>query len=254
MRKYLLLLLSFCFFNAQSQDTISSLKNGRWSDVSVWAGKKLPSKNQIVLVRHNVTFDVFTDVGGLFLGDGKVLTFDKNKSCLLKTNGNIIIWGKLSINSPTVTRIHKILFYGIDSTKFLGGGMGVMDSDKGLWIDGNGVLEINGAKKTSWLNLLGEAKKDAKVITLEKTPVGWRVGDSIVIVPTNHYDSASCLDGFDLRKIVRISKNIVTLDAGLSFNHPTVKNPFTKADTHESKTLSWLLLLVSFWLVGISHQ
>lgn len=114
---------------------------------------------------------------------GGTLTLDPSKSITLSTNSNIIVTGKL-ISKPVFPAIHKIVFTGIDESKFHGGGESVLPADIGLWVMSNGQLDIQGEEKTAWLNASVAIIGSSKTISLESVPKNWHVGDELAISPT----------------------------------------------------------------------
>ena len=121
--------------------------------------------------------------------------------------------------SPAVT--HHIQFVNVNESLFVGGGMDPVPTDVGLWVMGNGRLDIAGTTKTSWTNLAGGAAAGATSITLREAPVGWQVGDEISVAPTEPPSvGEASYKGFDPAKITSINGATVTLDKPLARAHP----------------------------------
>ena len=77
------------------------------------------------------------------------LTLDPTKNVTITTNKNIIVTGLL-ISRPQATVIHRIVFTGIDESKFVGGGDVPLDTDPGIWVTGAGQLDLQGAPQQLW--------------------------------------------------------------------------------------------------------
>jgi hypothetical protein len=133
---------------------------------------------------------------------------------------------------------HTLRFVEVDETKFVGGGMEPLASDVGLWVIGEGVLDVAGAPKTGWVRLAGTARQGEDRITLDRVPVGWRNGDTIVIVPTEHPDVGErSWAGFEVRTVTAADGATMRLDAPLAHDHPAVADPFGVA-VHSAEVLN----------------
>lgn len=141
------------------------------------------------------------------------LTLDPNKSITITTNKNIIA-GKL-VSKPVYPNVHTIRFTNIDESKFVGGGMDVLDSDVGLWVMGSGQLDLEGPKRTGWTRPTVPIKSgDISFTAVDAT--GWQVGDEIVAMPT-----APNAQNYDERKIVKIEGSKITVDRAFT-DHPQI--------------------------------
>lgn len=99
-------------------------------------------KLQTQTLADNLTITELLEIEG-------TLTLDPTKSITITTNSNIIVTGLL-ISKPEATVIHRILFTGIDESKFVGGGDTVLSSDIGLWVMGAGQLDLQGTVVNDW--------------------------------------------------------------------------------------------------------
>ncbi len=80
---------------------------------------------------------------------GDVLRFDPTKDTTLEVSGNLIIEGTLEMK-PNDGVTHTLKFLGVDEDDFVGGGMEVLESDRGLWVIGAGKLDLHGEEKVGW--------------------------------------------------------------------------------------------------------
>ena len=166
---------------------VVSVASGAWSDPAVWSSGEAPGANDIVTVRggHTVTLDVATAAAaGLTIEPNGALVFSPDLGVTLETTRNVVVEGRLVMRPATAAVVHLLRFVGIDESKFVGGGMAVRDSDVGLWVVGAGVVDAVGAPKAGWTRVAAPVPAGTTSITLEQPPVGWAVGDEIVIAPT----------------------------------------------------------------------
>lgn len=106
------------------------------------------------------SLDGFTvPAGELWKIDGKV-----------ESSGNVIIEGTLVMRAGDTLR-----FVGIDESTFAGGGMMPLDSDTGLWVIGNGVLDVEGTPVEAW-NRTGVDPTWTREHEIVLMP--WKPGDS----------------------------------------------------------------------------
>ncbi len=63
----------------------------------------------------------------------------------LTSTGNVIVFGTLRMRTGSVLE-----FSGVDSSRFVGGGMSPVVSDVGLWVMGDGVLDAVGTPVKAW--------------------------------------------------------------------------------------------------------
>ncbi|MGI9611742.1 MAG: hypothetical protein ACR2QO_02445 [Acidimicrobiales bacterium] len=164
--------------------------------------------------------------GGFVVPAGEVWEFDPRQNVDISVDGNIRVEGVLRLRPSSATVVHNIRFVGVDESRFVGGGMNMLDTDVGLWVMGAGRLDIAGAGKTDWTRLAAGAAAGQTSIRLAEQPAGWRVGDEIAIAPTvapgrNHNEQ------FDEQTITSISGNTVTLAGPLEFDHPEVNGQWT---------------------------
>lgn len=205
--------------------TISTMQSGKWSDPATWGGK-LPGTSDIPLISpgHTVTFDITSaSYAGVSISSGATLQFDSSKSTTLQSSGNVVVEGKLTMRPSSASVIQTLRFINIDETRFVGGGMSVIDSDIGLWAMGSGVLDLIGAPKTAFVRAAGNISSGAATIFLNTTPAGWQVGDDITIAPTESPTVGNAYtNGFEDRTIKSISGSALTLNAGTLRAHPKI--------------------------------
>lgn len=199
---------------------------GRWSDPATWVGGAVPSSGQHVAVTSAVVLDVDAEVSGLTIEDGATLSFDPSSSRTLTTTENVVVMGTLAMRPASAEIVQKIAFTGVKESRFVGGGMQVLDTDVGIWVTGNGFLDIAGAPKQAWTRATSSLAAGAQSISLAADPVGWRVGDELAITPTERpaaiYDDRHPSHVADIVTVAAIDGRTIRLTKGLSVAHPTV--------------------------------
>jgi hypothetical protein len=80
----------------------------------------------------------------------------------------MLVLGRLEMR-PQPGVEHILRFVDVDESAFVGGGLDPIDSDVGLWVMGDGVLDIRGAGKEAW-NRLGNSQT-------------WQGQDDLVVAP-----------------------------------------------------------------------
>lgn len=109
---------------------------------------------------------------GFVVPAGQTWSFDPNTDTTVSVSGNVIVEGTLVMKPASGDVVHLLLFEGVDDNAFVGGGFDPVDSDVGLWVVGDGRLDIEGAEKTAW--------------GYEYDP-GWQ-GDEVVAAPNDEGD------------------------------------------------------------------
>ena len=193
-----------------------------WSDAASWGGV-VPGPNDVATVAGTVVLDASIRVAGLVVEAGGSVIFDPTRSVTLESSGNVVVKGSLTMR-PGGAAEHRLVFVGVDEAAIVGGGMDVVASDVGLWVMDDGKLDLQGASKTPWARLAGDGVAGATVLTLDRVPAGWRVGDRIAVVPTTApaRGSDASWAGFSEATLTSVSGSRVTLDTPLAHHHPRV--------------------------------
>ncbi len=110
---------------------------------------------------------------GCTIPAGQVWQFDPAKSTEITSTANIIVQGTLRMKPASKSVVHSLTFTGINESKFKGGGAVPVATDVGLWVTGDGVLDIQGTKTTGWSYAWAPE---------------WSAGDSIVAAPNTPGD------------------------------------------------------------------
>jgi hypothetical protein len=188
----------------------------------------VPEECDRVVIATDVTYDVDAPIlGRLEIQEDATLEFATNATRHLRAEGNIVVHGTLRMHPPEQYE-HKISFVNIDNEAFVGGGDAVLESDVGLWVEGEGLLDAVGAVKEPWTTLQGAAAAGATSVDVADAD-GWRAGDAIVITPTVPPvgdDEGDFWLKYSERKIASagVSGSTVPLDGGLQNRHPVVEH------------------------------
>jgi len=112
----------------------------------------------------DVTLDVLT------VPAGETACLDPAVDTTLTLTGNLIVYGRLEAKPASADVEHLIRFVNVVETQYVGGGDDPIASDVGLWVTGDGVLDLAGTPRAAW-NRTG-------------TDPSWRAGDELVVTPT----------------------------------------------------------------------
>ncbi|MGI9119469.1 MAG: G8 domain-containing protein [Acidimicrobiales bacterium] len=195
----------------------------RWSLATTWGGA-VPGPGDVATITTTIVVDVDAEVAGIEVAPGGALVFDPTRSVILTTTGNVVVRGTLTMR-PVPSARHRLVFAGIDESRFVGGGLDVVASDVGLWVMDDGQLDIAGPAKTSWARLAGDGLKGTTVLQLDRAPTGWAVGDRLAIMPTSPPSTKpddSWWAGFSDATISAVSGSRVTLEEPLAYDHPRI--------------------------------
>jgi hypothetical protein len=202
----------------------------RWSDPRTWGGT-VPGQGDVAVISKDVLLDVDARVAGIVIRRGASLTFHPRRSITLRSTGNVVVRGRLTMRPTSRSKTHRLVFLGVDESKFVGGGMEVLAQDVGLWVMGRGRLDIAGSSKRAWTRTVGGISAGATEITLDADPVGWRVGDLLALTPTVHPSVPDHFNAYDYPRVAAVDGRRIVLDRPTRFEHPvvTVKEGVTYA-------------------------
>lgn len=199
---------------------VFSLRSGNYSDATLWSTGAVPGVADTATIEtgHTVVVNLanVTVAGVAINGE---LVFDPARTVTLQSSRNVLLYGKLTMRPNAANFVHTLRFINIDETVVAGGGMVPVVTDVGLWVM-DGLLDLVGATKTAWTRVAGSVSAGATQIMLEAAPVGWRVGDTLSIVPTK--TGTGSYDGFDQRAISAVNGATITLASPTTYAHPVV--------------------------------
>jgi hypothetical protein len=197
------------------------LPTALWSDPASWGGQ-VPGQGDQAVVTQPILLDVDARVAGVRIENAGDLVFDPRVSRQLRSSENVVVAGRIRMRPGSPAIVHDLTFVDVDENRFMGGhSEAPMDTDVGVWVIGNGVLDVQGSPKTSWTNLTGAVDSGARTITVADA-TGWRVGDEVVVTPTEPTSVAEHWLHHDRRTVTGVSGNQVSLDSPLTYPHPAV--------------------------------
>lgn len=236
--------------STQLTGTITSTKSGNWSDPTTWGGRvPVATDTPLIASGHTVVYDVTTaTLSGVNVNNGGTLSFDPSKTTTLQSNRNIIIEGNLLMRPSSAAIVHTIRFININESLMVGGGMSPLATDVGLWVTGAGKLDILGAEKKPWTRTTGSVNIGATSFTVVDA-TGWRVGDEVVIVPTDtpglfntdYIDATDTLIDhyfvkFERRIITAINGNTISFVSPLQYQHLSISSSIQSSLGNSSRT------------------
>lgn len=170
----------------------------------MWSALNL--SGNVTLPAGLVVLDADASVSSLTIPVGSTLMFHPDQTRTLTSSGNIVVDGTLDMSPADATVIHKVHFNSPAENDYVGGGCDVLASDVGLWVTGQ--LKVNGAAKTSWTRLTAAVAQGATTLYVDAA-TGWRVGDRLVIAPSEGQNNLAYSDA----TITAVNGTIVSVTA-----------------------------------------
>jgi hypothetical protein len=170
---------------------ISSIRDGRWSDPTIWSSGRVPGPSDDVILTNNVTID-----------HAQVHQLDINAGTTTLA-GDLQAYASIVVRSRLVGAQGGIYFHVADDRLFTGNTRPGPDpampdfhpEDTGLWVLRGASVDLEGAAVSSWLNALGSGPLQdlgkgvsqqvairAGATSLQSVPLGWQPGDTLLLV------------------------------------------------------------------------
>ncbi|MCA9258668.1 MAG: G8 domain-containing protein [Planctomycetales bacterium] len=204
--------------NPNDATHVAATGEGAWSDPATWGGNEIPGAG-----------------ARIYIPEGAVVRFDAQMSEMAQT---LRIDGALffATDQDTEMRVETIVVGGVgklhigDEAAPIGDAFtarllfpteGRIDTqwDPALVSRGlisRGELRVVGREVTPYAALSVDPMKNDRTLQFQQAPIGWRVGDELVIAGTNPI-------GADFESehvtIASIEGNVVTVETGLQYNH-----------------------------------
>ena len=204
--------------------THHAIADGGWSVPGTWQEGKVPDVTSCVKINPGIT----VSIGGNFSADcvsiAGSLIFDRLMDSAFMCDTLIVeATGKLDIGTPTNPVSGRVLLSfnatPVGDWEQLGHGLHSM-----------GKVSIWGQKKTTWARVTANPKMGATEITLATVPIGWKVGDNIVIpgvAPAKRLQARDAelpdpdpvfREQHEVRKITVITGTKITFDKPLAYD------------------------------------
>lgn len=195
-----------------------------WSDPATWGGK-VPGRNDVAIVSKRIVLNVNARVRGVIIKRHGNLVFHPHRNVSLRSAENVVVKGRLTIRPNHPSIVHQLLFPRVDESRFIGGGMRVIPSDVGLWVTGNGVLNIAGSPRLAWTRTTETIPAGSTSFILREDPVGWRVGDEVILTPTLPPSNPNFEVAYDIGTVTAVDRfaRRITLRDPTKFDHPAVQ-------------------------------
>ncbi len=208
-------------------ETITAVTSGNWTSTSTWGGT-LPSNDDRVLIPDGIVVNVDGMIREEFksirIDNGGKLQFATNVDTELRTEYLFsAMLGELQIGTSS----NKIAPNVKASLVFAERGGTTSSFDPERYVPGAvlmGNTTMHGSDKTSWLTLQIHPSAGATEFIFNSNPLGWQVGDKLVVAGTDPITNASIssTSEFEMDEVVTItnvSGNIVTFFPALTRDH-----------------------------------
>jgi hypothetical protein len=184
----------------------------------------VPGKRDVAVISKKVLLNIDARVRGVVIKRGGALIFHPDRSVTLRSRGNVVVRGRLTIRPSRPAVVHRLQFPAVDERRFVGGGMKVLATDVGLWVIGQGIVDIAGSPKLAWTRATGTVASGSTSLTLQDDPAGWQVGDEVVLTPTLSPSNSTHDVAYDVSTVASIDRpgRRITLSSPTSFEHPAI--------------------------------
>ena len=120
---------------------------------------------------------------GFTIPAGESWVLDPNKSITLTSSGNVLVLGELVMKPASGDIEHALIFQGVDNSAFVGGGMDPVPTDVGLWVMGDGRLDLEGEEKPAWGYEYDPSWQGDEVMAAPNTPGDYFVFEEVTSTP-----------------------------------------------------------------------
>ena len=214
--------------------SVTCVQSGSWNNPATWSTNSVPTSADDVSIGmgFTVTLSGTTTANSIeVMGTLKPLTTATNFDITTKGIGVMGTGASLEIGTATAPYTGKctITLTGTTTTETLFSSMPGMGTKLIGAMDG-ATINMHGIDKKSWTNLNVNAAIGATQITL-KEPVGWLVGDEIVIV-----SSRANWNEAEKRTITAVSADAMTISftSPLLYPHCGMQKSYTRATDNKT--------------------
>lgn len=207
---------------------VTAVATGNWNAVTTWNTGSIPGSGKNVVIPAGITVSYNIN---------KSLTATPVRSVLvngtfnfLQTANTVLVVDTVVVSDTGTLNIgtseEPILATRSARMVFAGDDLNALEDPqlKGRGLLNHGTVNVYGAPKTPYLAIAGTGEVIGSVITLASAPVGWKVGDSVLITGSDPVDlpiqstqvtSAQYETHDELRTVTAVSGSVVTLDSSL---------------------------------------
>ncbi|MSR54986.1 MAG: hypothetical protein EXS09_17115 [Gemmataceae bacterium] len=233
----ILLIASVSF--AAEPNVVRSAKSGSWDSPATWAGDKVPSAGDAVLIRpgHRVVYGIQNDKPIRAIHVGGTLAFDPDKDTVLNVGLLKIQAGESTaeegfdceahVEMPKEGEAKPALEVGTPDAPIRKSALIRLHSIEGMNKDScpaiiccAGRMDIHGTPMNrTWVKLGDTAKKGDSTVTLNEAVTGWKVGDKLIITGTKYPSDSRGDYSTEEAKVVSIDGTKLTLEKPLGYDH-----------------------------------
>ena len=194
--------------------------SGDWTDPDVWQNGQVPTAGATVLIdanatvrfNANMTFAVKTlRIDGALIFATDVDTTLRVDTIVVDTNGRLHIGTEMAPIADDV--VAKVL---IPDGGPIDTAWDPFTISRGLV--SRGETRMFGRTVTPYVSLTTDPMAGATTLSLSEAPIGWRVGDELIIAGTQQHWATNNYGAENVR-ITAISGTTITLDRPLSYHH-----------------------------------
>jgi hypothetical protein len=198
------------------QVTNYAIRSGAWSDPTTWHNGVVPADGARVLIPVGVEVQVDGAIAANLMTvrvDG-TLSFNTTRNTQLRVDTMVVsdcgefVMGTAA--APIARGVSATLL--ITNTAPIDRTWDPYGISRGLISQGS--VSIYGAEVTSYAALAAPLYAGAQTLTLKTVPLGWKVGDELVLAATTEGATQN-----EVRFIRAITGNTVVLDQALTYNH-----------------------------------
>ncbi len=210
---------------------ISPVSNGSWQDSSIWPGDQLPGNSDDVIIPTGFTVGLTGNIAVKSIIVNGTLSAISGASIDLQTEWVMVMGNNAFFEIGTSTTPFDgaynctVTLTGVNDGDNL---MGMGDKFIGAMNGAN--IEFHGQPKISWSHLGNNVNSGSNQIIMAE-PIGWNVGDEIVIVA-----SRTKWEEAEKRTITAISTDSLTLTLNNALNYPHLGTVNSYTRSTDNKT------------------
>lgn len=224
---------------AADRHVIRSATSGPWDEPATWAGGKVPSPGDTVLIRpgHRVVYGSNSDKAFRSIHVAGTLAFDGNKDTVLAVGLLKIQTGESTaeegfdcdahVEAPKEGEPKPALEVGTPDHPIRRSAVIRLVYFDGMEKDSlpaivccGGRMELHGSPMDrTWVKLGADARKGDSTVTLAEPATGWRVGDKVIVTGTKDPDERDGVAFTEEAAIRAIDGPRVTVDHPLGHDH-----------------------------------